>query len=233
MGERRGEADPYAWLSVTAPASPRHSLRELSSQISTDRESDPGTQQSSSMWPRRSMRKTKKAGEGGRRQEDESDGETSPPTSISRTGSVAKLHKVARKIKSAMGTGHDTGQLPAVRRARPNMEEYEAMSSKPASRASSISRSLSARSGSDESLSSPEQRTVTRRIVPVESSRPTVQTLFESGQTISGPVVGPAGEISEQQILVQPGVRGEPTLLVATLPDGSTMTSEGGGEPQQ
>ena len=119
--ERRGEADPYAWLSVTAPASPRHSLRELSSQISTDRESDPGTQQSASMWPRRSMRKTKKAGEGGRRQEDESDGETSPPTSISRTGSVAKLHKVARKIKSAMGS-HDTGQLPAVRRARPNME---------------------------------------------------------------------------------------------------------------
>ena len=119
--ERRGEADPYAWLSVTAPASPRHSLRELSSQVSTDRESDPGTQQSSSMWPRRSMRKTRKAGEGGRRQEDESDGETSPPTSISRTGSVAKLHKVARKIKSAMGS-HDTGQLPAVRRARPNME---------------------------------------------------------------------------------------------------------------
>ena len=119
--ERRGEADPYAWLSVTAPASPRHSLKELSSQISADRESDPGTQQGS-MWPRRSTRKTKKAGEGGRRQgEEESDGETSPPTSISRTGSVAKLHKVARKIKSAMGS-HDTGQLPAVRRARPNME---------------------------------------------------------------------------------------------------------------
>ena len=120
--EKRGEADPYAWLSVTAPASPRHSLRELSSQISTDRESDPGSQQSSSMWSRRSLRKTKKAGEGGRRQgEDDSDGETSPSASISRTGSVAKLHKVARKIKSAMGS-HDTGQLPAVRRARPNME---------------------------------------------------------------------------------------------------------------
>ena len=60
--------------------------------------------------------------EGGRRQgEDDSDGETSPSASISRTGSVAKLHKVARKIKSAMGS-HDTGQLPAVRRARPNME---------------------------------------------------------------------------------------------------------------
>merc|ERR1719234_2624853 len=181
------------------------------------------------MWPRRSARKTKKSGERGRREEDESDGETSPPPAISRTGSVAKLHKVARKIKSAMGS-HDTGQLPAVRRARPNMEEYEAMSSKPPSRASSISRSLSARSGSDESLSSPEQRTVTRRIVPVESSRPTVQTLFESGQTIgSGPVLAPTGEMSEQESLGQPSVRGEPTLLVAILPDGSTMTSEGRG----
>ena len=35
-----------------------------------------------------------------------------------------------------------------------------------------------------------------RRIVPVESSRPTVQTLFESGQTISSlPVGAPAGHL--------------------------------------
>merc|ERR1711994_402917 len=114
---------------------------------------------------------------------------------------------VARKIKSAMGS-HDTGQLPAVRRARPNMEEYEAMSSKPTSRASSISRAHSAFSGSDESLSSPEQRTVTRRVVPIETSRPTVQTLFEPGQAVSGQAPGQAvsgapagttGETIEQQ----------------------------------
>ena len=97
--ERRGEADPYAWLSVTAPASPRHSLRELSSQISTDRESDPGSQQGSTIWGSRrsTTRKTRKAtgGEGGHHgQEEESEGETSPRSSMSRTGSVAKLHKV-------------------------------------------------------------------------------------------------------------------------------------------
>ena len=41
--EEEKEEDPYAWLCRTAPASPRHSHRELRPPTSTDRESDPGT----------------------------------------------------------------------------------------------------------------------------------------------------------------------------------------------
>merc|ERR1711874_243044 len=97
----------------------------------------------------------------------------------SRSGSRVRLDRVKRKIRNAL-TSNEPGQLPIVQRARPNPEEYQLFNqSEKNSRSSSFSESVCL---SDESLSSPEQRTVTRRPPATDSTRPTVQTLFTTAE---------------------------------------------------
>jgi len=189
------EDDPYSWLSRTAPASPRDGRhRSHSDSIQIDRESDPGYNNSKASIFNRSIRRTKKKSN----HEDTNDPDGSHEN-LSRSSSRVRLDKVKRRIKNAL-TSNEPGQLPIVQRARPNPEEYQQFNqSEKNSRSSSFSESVCL---SDESLSSPEQRTVTRRPPATDSARPTVQTLFTT---------------TEEE---------EPrAILTAVLPDGSKMTS--------
>eukprot|EP00092_Neocalanus_flemingeri_P001634 GFUD01001744.1.p1 GENE.GFUD01001744.1~~GFUD01001744.1.p1 ORF type:complete len:1748 (+),score=397.63 GFUD01001744.1:305-5548(+) len=189
------EDDPYSWLSHTAPASPREGRhRSHSESVQIDRESDPGYNNSKTSIFNRSIRRTKKKSNN----EDANDPDGSTEN-LSRSGSRVRLDKVKRRIRNAL-TSNEPGQLPIVQRARPNPEEYHQFNqSEKNSRSSSFSESVCL---SDESLSSPEQRTVTRRPPATDSHRPTVQTLFTT---------------TEEE---------EPrAILTAVLPDGSKMTS--------
>ena len=187
--------DPYSWLSHTAPASPREGRhRTHSDSVQRDRESDPGYNNSKASIFNRSIRRTKKK----TTQQDGNELDGSHEN-LSRSNSRVRLDKVKRRIRNAL-TSNEPGQLPIVQRARPNPEEYQQFNqSEKSSRSSSFSESVCL---SDESLSSPEQRTVTRRPPAVDSSRPTVQTLFTTAE-------------EEEPRMV----------LTAVLPDGSKMTS--------
>ena len=187
--------DPYSWLSRTAPASPREGRHRSHSETNQiDRESDPGYNNSKASMFNRSIRRTKR--------KTNQDSATDPDGShenLSRSGSRARLDKVKRRIRNAL-TSNEPGQLPIVQRARPNPEEYQQFNqSEKNSRSSSFSESLCL---SDESLSSPEQRTVTRRPPVTDTTRPTVQTLFTTTE--------------EEETR---------SILTAVLPDGSKMTS--------
>ena len=199
------DEDPYSWLSVTAPPSPRsqgdHELNSrmkyFSDSNTNDRESDPGLQQSKlSIFSNKSVRRTKKRHSSKDTNPDESDDNNA---GLTRTSSRVKMDKFKRKMRNAL-TSNEPGQLPMVQRAKPNPDEYQQFNkSQKTSRNSSFSESVCL---SDESLSSPEQQTIAKRPDVLESTRPTVQNLF------------PAAKEEE-----------EFALMTATLPDGSKMTS--------
>ena len=199
------EEDPYSWLSVTAPPSPREDRDRQARQLyfsdsnTQERESDPGNSRMS-IFSNRSVKRTKK------RQNSKDDNpheESDDNVGLSRTSSRVKLDKLRRKVRNAL-TSNEPGQLPMVQRAKPNADEYQEFSK---SRKNSLS--LSSQSGSvclsDESLSSQEQQTIARRPGEAEAgNRPTLQNIF------------PEAASKEEQDL---------GVLTATLPDGSKMTS--------
>jgi len=121
---------------------------------------------------------------------------------LSRVSSRDRINKVKRRIQSALNS-HEPGTLPAVQRAKPNQEDYDDLCSEasrspsPARRGASTrqnSRNASTRpnstrpgstrpgsdwsDGSEESLSSPEQRTVFKRPNEPAETRPNVQKFF-------------------------------------------------------
>ena len=117
-------------------------------------------------------------------------------------GSRDKINRVKRKIKRTLTKHEPAGALPAVHRAKTNQDEYEEFN------ASIVASPSDSPWESDDSCPSPEQRTITRRPPLGDERGPPVQTLFQ----VSG---GGGGG----------GTEGGGTLVTATLPDGSTMTS--------
>ena len=184
------QATEEGWEPNTAPGSP-------SQQRSAH--SDPGYPRISAAA--RSVRRTKRR-EAGERVEQGS------PENLSRAGSSSRLAaRVRRRIRKALDS-NEPGQLPVVQRARPNLEEYQQFS-QAASRRSSLASSPAL---SDESLSSPEQQTVTRRpgAQNNDAARPALQAIFPSSEEAGGQAV-----------------------LTAFLPDGSRMFHIGSNNSDQ
>ena len=195
-----GEEDPYSWLSVTAPPSPREERGQsrqfyFSDSNAQERESDPGHSRMS-IFSNRSVKRTKKRQNS---KDDNQHEESDDNAGLSRTSSRVKLDRLKRKVRNAL-TSNEPGQLPMVQKARPNADEYQEFSkSQKNSPYSSVSGSLCLSDESD----SQEQQTIARRPDGAEAGRPTVQNIFPEA-TSKPEVLGP---------------------LTATLPDGSKMTS--------
>ena len=197
-----GEEDPYSWLSVTAPPSPREDRGQsrqfyFSDSNTQERESDPGHSRLS-IFSNRSVKRTKKR----QNSKDDTQHEESDDNSgLSRTSSRVKLDKLRRKVRNAL-TSNEPGQLPMVQKAKPNADEYQEFNkSRKNSPSSSMSGSLCLSDESD----SQEQQTIARRPDGAEAGRPTVKNIFPEAS-------------SKEEVP-------EPLTLTATLPDGSKMTS--------
>ena len=197
-----GEEDPYSWLSVTAPPSPREDRGQsrqfyFSDSNTQERESDPGHSRLS-IFSNRSVKRTKKRQNS---KDDTQHEESDDNLGLSRTSSRVKLDKLRRKVRNAL-TSNEPGQLPMVQKAKPNADEYQEFNkSRKNSPSSSMSGSLCLSDESD----SQEQQTIARRPDGAEAGRPTVKNIFPEAS-------------SKEEVP-------EPLTLTATLPDGSKMTS--------
>ena len=197
-----GEEDPYSWLSVTAPPSPREDRGQsrqfyFSDSNTQERESDPGHSRLS-IFSNRSVKRTKKRQNS---KDDTQHEESDDNVGLSRTSSRVKLDKLRRKVRNAL-TSNEPGQLPMVQKAKPNADEYQEFNkSRKNSPSSSMSGSLCLSDESD----SQEQQTIARRPDGAEAGRPTVKNIF--------PEASSKAEVPK------------PLTLSATLPDGSKMTS--------
>ena len=177
-----GEEDPYSWLSVTAPPSPREDRGQsrpfyFSDSNTQERESDPGHSKLS-IFSNRSVKRTKKRQNS---KDDSQHEESDDNVGLSRTSSRVKLDKLRRKVRNVL-TSNEPGQLPMVQKAKPNADEYQEFNkSRKNSPSSSMSGSLCLSDESD----SQEQQTIARRPDGAEAGRPTVQNIFPEAEVLT------------------------------------------------
>jgi len=131
-----------------------------------------------------SVRRTKK-----KDQEKEPEERDESRDRLSRVNSRDQMNRVKRRIQNVL-THSEPGSFPMVQKARPNQDEYDEIS-----KSSNVSRSpsppisgASTRAGSacsDDSMSSPEQRTVFKRPGGQEDARPPLLNVFSQDDNAS------------------------------------------------